>query len=135
MNKEAFDRGIEKGLRDYEKTASDEILKALAKIRTILENYDKLGYHIDYELDEIIQEIEVVLDKKINHIETFKKDKRLGKVKQLIKETYEKMGRNDNMMDGNEMSILIIKLNKYFKTIKIPNNYMAIAKLKYEREM
>jgi len=125
---------LKQGMKEYEKATPDESIKALAKIKVILDTFQKLGYHIDYELEEVIDEIEAVLDEKSNHIETFKSDKRLGTIKKLIIDNFEKMGRMGDSSDGNEMSILIGRLNKYLEGIIIPNNYMAIAKLKYERQ-
>lgn len=131
--KKAFNRGIERGLKDYEKSARDENIKALAKIKVILEFQNRKDYHIDFELEETIEEIEAVLDKKNNHIETFKSDRRLNTIKNLIKESYEKMGRTGITNDGNALSILINKLNKYCETVEIPSNYLAIARLRYEK--
>lgn len=129
MDKQAFNRGIEKGFKEFESKATDEVLKTLAHIKTTLEHID---YHIDYELEEIIDEIEYLLDKKNKGIEIFKRDERLGTIKKMIKQTYEKIGRNGVSSDGNEMSILINKLNKFLGDLDIPSNYLVIARLKYE---
>lgn len=118
-------------LDKWEKTMKlKEDLKALAKIKIILDDLAHKGYHIDYELEDYLSDIEEILDRK----DLYKENCHLLYIKRRINKCFELIGREENDK-GQAKSIMINDLIKYMEQVEIPKNYLVIQKLKYEREM
>lgn len=126
-----IERGIKEGLVKWEKSVIIERdIKALVQIKVMLDDLILKGYHIDYELEEYLDEIEAII------LEAKKKDysnQHLNNIQILISKHYEELGRKGES-NGNEASILFSKLNAYFDKVELPSNYIAIEKLKFERK-
>lgn len=101
-------------------------LKALAKIKSLCERYEKGGW-LSWENELYLGDIEELIDKCHSNNLVVKR------MKEMIKEYYEEIGRAvSEPVENNADSILIKKIISEAKKIKVPNNYIVMEKLKDE---
>ena len=101
-------------------------LKALAKIKSLCEKYERSGW-LSWENELYIGDIEDLID------ESHSKNKVVKNMKDMIKEYYENIGRDvSEPVKNNADSILIKKIIQESKRISVPANYLVVEKLKDE---
>ena len=101
-----------------------EDYKILAKIQQICEKYEQEGW-TSWENELYIADIEEFIDKsKIKGIS-------LKRIKNMIKEYYENLGRLvGEPVENDKDSLLLKDIIKEVKNIKVPSKYKVIEKLK-----
>lgn len=127
-SKAAVNRGIKKGLDKWAKTVQVDVqLRVLADIKTILDSYYEKGYSIDWELDEMLEEIEELTSEAPNEVNVIK-------IITLIKEYYESIGRNALEEYEGAKEKLFRQIKEVIDTVQVPSSYLVISRLKFGGE-
>lgn len=102
----------------------DKDLKILAKIRLLCDRYEAGGWDA-WQNDLYLNDLEELVDRcKI-------KNKEVKRIKELIKEYYEQLGRKSTEpSDNGEDTEYFDKIVEEGKKIKIPASYVVVEKLK-----